>query len=263
MSKMTNVLILAVAAVIAVVAIGYYFVLSPQKANAAKVHKNVATEQAANDALRLQLARLTKEEAAVPIQQARIAAIDREIPVTTGLPSYVRFLTSAAAKSHLELVSIAPASPAAVTALAPVVTAAPAAASGAKGTAASAAPVAPAASAPPALSSMMVTMNIVGSYFAVQDFVRRLEAGSGPDGSGRATVVSSVTMLPGILPVASGAGSSANSAASYKTLQTQISATIFMSNVPAVTAGSGPGTTSPVGGAATAAPAAPSTTTSS
>ena len=63
--------------------------------------------------------------------QARLAAIAKELPATPDLPVYVRSLTAAAAATNVDLVSIAPGTP---TVLSPVKAAAPAAPSAAAAT---------------------------------------------------------------------------------------------------------------------------------
>jgi hypothetical protein len=256
MTKIRYVAVIAIVGLFAILGAGYYFVLSPQKASAAKVHTNLTTQQAANGNLQIQLARLKKEETQVPIEQARIAAIGQRVPTSPEMPSYVRFLNSAALKAHVELVSVAPGAPAPVTLLAPPVTApAPTTPAAGSKTSAAPAPAAPAAPTTSALSAINVTMNIVGGYFAVQQFLTSLEA------STRATVVTSVTMLPGVVPQPANAKGQ-STAVSYKTLQTTVVATIYLSNTPpasattVVPAAPGPAST------ASASPA-PSTATNS
>jgi hypothetical protein len=185
MTKIRYVAVIAIVGLFAILGAGYYFVLSPQKASAAKVHTNLTTQQAANGNL---------------------------------------------LKAHVELVSVAPGAPAPVTLLAPPVTApAPTTPAAGSKTSAAPAPAAPAAPTTSALSAINVTMNIVGGYFAVQQFLTSLEA------STRATVVTSVTMLPGVVPQPANAKGQ-STAVSYKTLQTTVVATIYLSNTPPASA---------------------------
>lgn len=230
---------------------GYFLVLSPQKAEAAKADKTAAGIQSTNDGLRLQITRLKKAEALLPAAQARIAAIDARIPATPSLPSYVRWLVKAAANAHVELVSISPTVPQVVTA-APAAVAPVAVAPAAGKSSAAAAPAAPPAAQTSGLSAITVSYNIVGNYFQVQSFLRQLE------GSPRATVVSTITMAPGSLP--RGSGDTRPVPPPWQTLQTQITATIFMSGVPTVGAGvAAPAAPAAGSTAAPAVPAAPST----
>jgi hypothetical protein len=234
-------------AVILVFAIGYFLLLSPQKAQAAKNNKQATELQTTNDGLRTKVARLKVAEKGIPAAQARIAAIDARIPASPAIPSYIRFLTAAAAAAHVELVSVSPSQPTAVQGAA----AAPAPVAPATG-ATGATPAAPAA-APPAsaLSSISVTFNIVGNYFAVQAFLKQLES------SPRATVVSTINLGPGALP--RGAGAKGAVPPGWQTLSAQITATVFMSNVPPTAAIVPPATTGAAGTAT--APAASATST--
>jgi Tfp pilus assembly protein PilO len=243
MSKIRLWAIFTVVAVVAAFGIGYFALISPQKAQVTKLTANAATIQQTNDGLRTTVLRFKKDEKDLPAAQARIAQIETRIPATPAVPSYVRWLVTAAANAHVELVSIAPGTPAPVLAKAPAAAPAPAAA----GSTAAPAPAAPAASA---LSSITISYNIVGNYFAVQAFLKQLES------SPRATVVSTINVAPGALPKGTG-GPSGAAPPQWQTLNAQITATIYMSALPAVAAAAATAATpSPaVTGAAPAAPA--------
>lgn len=258
MTKIRLWAIFAVLGVALVGAIGYFAVVSPQRAEINKNDAKASAIKDANSGLLVQIARLKKENAQLPEAQAKIAAIDARVPLTPALPSYVRFLTTAAAKAHVELVSVAPSVPSAVTALAPVVPAAPVATAAAKSAAtASAAPAAPAPAPASALSAINVSYKIVGNYFQVQAFLKLLED------SPRATVVSSVTVGPGSLPKGPPPpGVTPVAPPTWMTLSAQISATIFMSTTPAATTGAAPPVTTSSAGPGTA-PAAPAGSTAS
>jgi hypothetical protein len=255
MSKIRVWAILAVVAVAAVFGIGYFAVLSPQKAKVATYTTKAAGIQSTNDSLRSTVLRLKKEEKDLPAAQARIAAIESRIPNTPALPSYVRWLVTAAANAHVELVSILPATPNPIqmkaAPVAPAASASPAAG-------ASAAPAAPAAAPVSALSAINVTYNVVGNYFAVQAFLKQLE------NSPRATVVSTINVTPGALLIAAGSGSGKSvPPPAWQTLQAQITATIFESSVPSSSVGNTTTPTTPTTGSAgtSAAPAAPAGST--
>ena len=227
MSKQRTWAIIAVLAVLVVVGAGWYFAIAPQKSQATTLRGQVATEQQANAKLQGQLAVLRQEEKQVPLQQASIAAAQKRVPAEVGLPAYVRSLSADAAAAHVELVSVAPAAPAPVT-LATPAPAAPAPSASASANAAGANKSA--ASAPP-LTAITVGINVVGDYFAVQQFLSKLEHES------RITVVSVVDLKPGQLPKpqdpggpAPSAAPSANSGPDWHTLSAQITATIFMTS---------------------------------
>jgi Tfp pilus assembly protein PilO len=248
--------IVAVVAIAAVFAAGWFMLLSPQHAKAAKLSSDAASQQATNDGLRLQIARMKKESANVPAEQARITAIDSRIPATPALPAYVRFLASTAASTHVELVAIAPTAP---TPLQLQVRApAPQAATDTAGATSTAVPAAVPAPVS-AMSGISISIGVVGDYFAIQQFLAHLEKSS------RSTVVSSVALSPGSLPqgVAPATGGPAGAAPpGWQTLSAQVTLTIFMSTAPASAGavGSGAATTPAAGSAATAqTPAAPAT----
>jgi hypothetical protein len=245
MSKIRLWAIFTVIAVAAAFGIGYFALISPQKAQVTKLNTSAAAIQQTNDGLRTTVLRFKKDEKDLPAAQARIAQIETRIPGTPAIPSYVRWLVTAAANAHVELISISPGTPSPVVAKAPAAAPAPAAA----GSTAEPAP-APAAPAASALSSITVTYNVVGNYFAVQAFLKQLE------NSPRATVVSTINLAPGALPKGTGGGTGAVPPA-WQTLNAQINATIFMSALPPASAGAATATApSPaVTGAAPAAPA--------
>lgn len=220
-----------VLAAVVIFAVGYFLALSPQKSHAASLRAQASQQQQQNDSLKGQIATLRKQEAQVPSEQAEIAKIKGMIPDTPALPGYVRFLNSAASASHVELLSISPVAPAAVKAVAPTATASPSASSGSGTTGA-----ATTSAAGQNLSAIRLTLTVNGDYFALQQFLAQLEK------STRTTIVSSVAMAPGAAlqpqQAAGAAAAPAAAAPGWKTLQAQITATIFMSNEPATATGS-------------------------
>jgi hypothetical protein len=241
MSKIRLWAIFTVVAVAAVFGIGYFALISPQKAQVTKLTASAAAIQQTNDGLRTTVLRFKKDEKDLPAAQARIAQIETRIPATPAIPSYVRWLVTAAANAHVELVSIAPGVPAPITNKAPAAAPAPAGSSEAP------APAAPAATA---LSSINFTYTVVGNYFAVQAFLKQLE------NSPRATVVSTISLTPGGLPKGTGGGG-APPAPQWQTLNAQVTATIYMSALPpvAASAATAAAPSQAVTGAAPAAPA--------
>jgi Tfp pilus assembly protein PilO len=230
MSRIQMWAVVAVVAIGAVFAGGWFLGLSPQKSHVASLKAQAASQLDANQALQSQISVLKAQQSQLPAQQAKIDAIARRIPATPALPAYVRVLTKDAAAAHVELLAIAPQQPAPVT-MARAAVAAPVASPAAGATAAAAAPAAPAASL---LSAIPVTITVNGDYFAVQQFLHQLE------NNDRVTVVSTVAMQPGTLPQPQ---SQANASASptaqpetWRTIQAQITATIFMSAAPPASA---------------------------
>jgi hypothetical protein len=225
MSKMRTWAVLAGAVIVVILAAGWFGAVSPQKAKVKGLHTDTANEQVKNQQLSGKIRLLKSQQSDGPAEIARIAAIEDRIPATPALTAYVRTLADLAAQNHVELVSVSPTAPTAVSLTAPV--AAVPAAAAASGAATPAA--VPAAAAAPALSAISITINVVGDYYAVQQFLTKLED------TKRATIVSTVSLAPGQLPKSSTATESTSTVpgvdTQWKTLQAQIVASIFMSGV--------------------------------
>jgi Tfp pilus assembly protein PilO len=246
MTKLRTWGILAVVAIVAIIAGGWFLALSPQQSKASDLRDQAAQQQDANQKLQSQIALLRKQQSQIPGEQARIAQIKGRIPETPQITTYVRTLTSLAAASHVELISIAPGAPALVKLATPQQpTSAP------SGAATSASNGAAAASN---LSTISVAINVVGDYYNVQQFLSKLEDAQ------RVTIVSSVSLQPGSLPKpqghAAGAGADAGAGSSWKTLSASVTASIFMSAAPATSAASGAGAPAGTAPQATTSPSA-------
>jgi len=206
--------ILAVVLVVVVVVAGWFLALSPQHAKVKKLHVTAAQQLDANQGLKNQILLLKQQQKQIPGEQARIAAIDSRIPATPAMTTYVRTLATLAAATHVELVSVSPSAPTPVqVAAAPGATAAPA----------------PSPAAGASLSAIQLSIDVVGDYYAVQQFLSQLEA------TQRATVVSSIDMQPGQLPQGQAQASDPKSktaaltGADWTTLDARIAASVFVS----------------------------------
>lgn len=191
MGKLKQWIALTVVASLALLAAGWFLLISPKRATAAEVRTQTAATVAATDQMKTQLSVLKGQASKLPDEQAKLDAASAKIPADLGMPDLLRLLAAAATSSGVELVSVSPA------ALAPVAgaVAAPAAATAAdtdEAAAPSAAPTAPAGAAGAgSLNSANVSMNVVGSYFRVQQFLVALED------LPRAVRVSNLTLAPG------------------------------------------------------------------
>ena len=112
MSKTQQWVIGAALAIILVIAAGWFLLVSPQRAKAAELRTQVATEQAASASLRTELAQLTAQAKQLPAKQAELKKFSQKIPAVTALPATIRALHQAATKAGVSLVSIAPTTPA-------------------------------------------------------------------------------------------------------------------------------------------------------
>jgi Tfp pilus assembly protein PilO len=243
-------MVLAVVAVVAVFAAGWFVMLSPQKHKVTKLKDQAAAQLVANQKLASQVEVLKKQRSQIPAEQAQIAAIQGRLPDTPALAAYVRWLSATASAAKVELVSIAPSAPAQthlrVTATTP---AAPAASAPAT------TPTTPAGSN---LSSIAVNISVNGDYYAIQQFLAKVES------SQRATVVSSVSIQPGqaLKPQSQGSQSTGDTTPAWQTLEAHITANIFVDGAPtaAATGGSAAAATNQTP-ATTSAPATPTSST--
>jgi Tfp pilus assembly protein PilO len=248
MTKIKTWAILAVVAVIAIVAGAWFLALSPQHAKVKDVRAKTASQLQANEALVNQIALLKKQQAQIPGEVARIAAIQKRLPDVPALTSYVRTLSSLASATGVELLSIAPAVPAPVKlpVQAPVAAAsAPTAGKSTTASASSAPAGVPTASAN--LSVIQVAIKVNGDYYAIQQFLKQLED------TQRFTIVDSVTLQPGSPPQpkvqatatpSPGAAGAGTGAATWKTLDADITASVFIVATPATAAASAGGAAS-------------------
>ncbi len=197
------------AAVVAVLAAGWFLLLSPKRAAIADLRSQQADVEQQQTQLRSQITMLKQQAADLPAQQRRLAAFRTKMPTAVELPSLVRGLTAIAQQSGATVTTIAPATPATPT---------PAATTG---TATS--PVAP--TAPGTASSTYLTvpvsLTVQGSYEKLERFLDVLEK------QRRSLLVSSVS----VAPQASDAGASTT-----PTLQAPVAVSAFVS-APSATAG--------------------------
>ncbi len=239
MTKTRQWSLLTVGVIAVVFLAGWFLAISPQHSHASSLRKQQASQEQANQELQTTLARLTAQAKDVVTNQARLAEIAKELPATPDLPIYVRSLTAAAAATNVDLVSITPgtptvlspakvatpAAPAAATAsAAPAATASAAATSGG-GKAPSAGSTTGAAAATAGLQTISVSIVVNGDYFALEQFLTKLETMQ------RTTIVSSVSLAPSAPLLAPNAPvPSANN--EWKTIGANISLTIFEAAAP-------------------------------
>lgn len=253
MDKLKQWVALTVVGCLAIMAAGWFLLVSPKRTEAADLRVQAAEQQSANSQLETELQVLQAQAKELPKEQAKLAAVAAKIPDNPALPSMVRALLEASTRTGVELVSVAPGEPELV---APAVPAAPAApAAGQAAPAEGAAPAAPGAPAPgPAgqLASIPLSVNVVGDYFEVQAFVAALEE------LPRALRVHTLNISPGASPTA-GEGVEV-STTDGRSLTTTVNGFVYMAaNRPPATAASVPGAPAPADATAAAAavPAAP------
>ncbi len=237
MDKLKQWIAFTVLGVFAVLAAGWFLLVSPKRADADALRQQAAKQVADTSTLETRLAVLKSQAKDLPQQQAKLAAVAAKIPDNPAQPALIRALSSAATAAGVELISIAPSAPTAAIAATVTAPVAPVAASGSPAAASPAAgklPAATAATTVGALQSIPVAINIAGSYFQIEQFLDGLENLS------RATKVTGFGLAPGPNPVKpASTGSGAAPVDNGKTLVTTINAQVFMAPgrapAPAVT----------------------------
>ena len=209
MANTRKMVIMTVVAALAIVAAGWFLLITPKNAEAADLQTK-ATEQAAGDgALKQKLAMLVQDEKHGAQFQARIADLKRHMPDDTGEPALIREIYKAADFAHVSLIDVTPGAPIAGTVPPPAVTAtATATGSGSPSPSDSATDAAP-RPAPRAqesgLSQIPVTMTLKGNYTQIKVFLDRISKFQ------RAFLVSGVnlTIAPADTPAAGAAPAAA------------------------------------------------------
>ncbi len=167
---------------LALVAVTWFFLVSPRRADAAEVREQTEAAQSQNDALELQIAQLKAQFAELPEKKAELAAVYAQMPAGAAMPQLVRSLDEIARSSSVTLNEV---TPGAATLLAPPAPAAgaaegpaPTGAAGETGAASSdpaAAAGAPAAASGPRVVAIPITVAVEGGYFQTVNFLKKLQ----------------------------------------------------------------------------------------
>src|SRR3954454_17651368 len=213
MEKLKQYVVFAVLGCLAILAVGWFLLISPKRADACALRAQAAEQVSANAQLETQLQVLKVQAKDLPKQQAKLAAVAAKVPDNPALPRLIPSLTAAAAAAGVELLTVTPGTPVLFTAartaspttpVAPAATgaaaaaAAPASQPGAATAPAAAGPgtaVPGAASASGQLASVPLTLNVAGGYFQIEQFLANLE------NLQRAMRVGNVTLTPGDNPM--------------------------------------------------------------
>jgi Tfp pilus assembly protein PilO len=98
--------------VVVILAVGWFFLISPKKSDASSLADKTQQQQSANAQLVVQLQQLKAQDAQLPELEAQLAAIQQHIPLTPALPAVVRNFSAAATNSGVTLTAISPNAPA-------------------------------------------------------------------------------------------------------------------------------------------------------
>jgi Tfp pilus assembly protein PilO len=231
MDKLTQWVALTIVAALAIVAGGWFLLISPKKSEAEALRAEAAAQLTANTQLETELKVLQAQAADLPSKQADIARISALIPDNPSLPSLVRALTAAGTSAGIDFVSIAPGAPELVAPPVPVAPVAPAPAAAQTTPAAAPAPASPAGQ----LSRIPVSLNVAGAYYDTAQFLANLEA------LPRALRLSDVAIAPGLPPSTTGASTTGTAASDGRSLVTTLTGSVFMAvNRPAPAAAVAP-----------------------
>lgn len=236
MDKKQQWVVMTAVAVVGVFAAGWFLLVAPKHAQASDVRAQVAAAQTTTAGLRTQLATLKALAKNLPAEQAKVAAVEARIPSDPQLPALIRALTSAAATSGVELVSLVPGQPVPVTATAP---AGSTASSGTTTATSTASKSGASTTSTTGLNSVGLTMTVFGNYSETEQFLAALED------LPRATRVSAVSVVPGDDPTVKRPDGAAPPVNNGSSLSTTIIGQVFLA--PAATAVV-PGPVTAVGG---------------
>jgi type IV pilus assembly protein PilO len=164
--------------IVAILAASWFLLVAPKRSDAAELRGKAVQEQAANDALVVQLNQLKAQSLDLPKKKAELAVLGTQIPNNPALPTLVRSLTAAGKKVGVSVLAMKPGTPAAAAVAAPTAPVAPPPAT-TDGTATdgAATTTTPAAVAPTAAPLYVVPLSLTvnGSYFEVEQFIGQLE----------------------------------------------------------------------------------------
>jgi Tfp pilus assembly protein PilO len=208
MTKLRQLWLLTALGSVAVLALGYFLLVTPKANQASSLRSDTQAQVLANQKLQSDIAQLTKQSKDKPRLQGLLEAFATKIPNNPALPALVRSLTDAADNSGVELVSVAPSAP---------VLAAAAPAAGTTGTVTAAA----AAPAGLTLAHIPVVVSVKGSYSQISQFLAEIE------GLSRAFLVSGVDVKP-YQATAATAGTTATTTVQANLLTAALTGRLFM-----------------------------------
>ena len=180
--------------------IAFVVFVMPKSGEISKAEEDLATAQGQEQSLRAQLKSLQDAQAEAPKTRRQIQALENEVPPTADLPALIRLLREAADRAAVDLFQFSPSAPT----LDP------------SGT----------------FSTIATSVNVTGSYFALDEFLFRLES------LPRAAKVTNVSVSPGAASATT--GTTTTTTASSLTMQLTVE---FYTSDLSAGPGSSPGPT--------------------
>ncbi len=166
MAKTRQWSLLTAVAVVAVLAAGWFLVISPKHAAAGRLRTEATAASGVNDTLRAQISALTAQARKLPQQRARLAVLATKIPDNPALPALIRTLRDAADHAGVDFVSLQPGAPVAFTA---------SAATGPAPAVPGAPPGGTTAAGAGQLLAIPVTVQVSGGFYQLEQFLTNLE----------------------------------------------------------------------------------------
>ncbi len=218
--------IATVIGVVAILVASWLLLVGPQRAKAAELDVETASQQTASQQLESRISLLKKQSEELPAQEAKLAAIQQRIPATSSIPTLIRTLSGLASGANVSVTALDPARPAPVVIAVPEPVATQAPAEDDAADAAEDETAAPAkAPAQPTVKSVGLSIAVCGDFAQIRNYLGELES------MRRVVAVSGLSISRGTC-----GGSEAES------LQAQITASAF--TMPPVDAAAPEGATS-------------------
>jgi Tfp pilus assembly protein PilO len=215
--------VLTAVACLAVLAVGWFVLVKPQRTHAASLRSQAAQVDQDNQALQAQIAHLRAQAKDLSAQQRKLADIATKVPDSPALPSLIRQLSTASDSAGVNLVSLAPGQPALVQAPVGGATTAGTTPAAPAGTTPAATTGAATTGAPAAggvvLASIPLQIQVQGSYFNLEQFFAAVEA------MPRAMQVTQFSAAP----VVPGTSTTNGPTVAPGTLNVTLTASVFMS----------------------------------
>jgi Tfp pilus assembly protein PilO len=167
----------------------FFFLVLPKSSEISKAQDDLATAQQQESALRAQLAALQEAQQGAPELNREIQRVENQVPPTADLPALIRLLRQAADRAAVDLFQFSPNPPV----------------------------VDPSGQ----FSTISTAVNVTGSYFALEEFLFRLES------LPRAAKVVNVSLSPG------GDSQSGTSGTSSTRLSLQLTVEFYTSDLSA------------------------------
>ncbi|MDQ3431878.1 MAG: type 4a pilus biogenesis protein PilO [Actinomycetota bacterium] len=189
MSNTRRWVLLSALAVVAVLAIGWIFVVSPVRGEAAELRAQTDGQRQTNSDLEARIAMLAEQAEQLPEQEERLREISRRLPPDPDLATLIRRVQNVARRAGVEFVAVEPTTPAPLLAALPDGTQVGGAAAGVPAPPPPATPPpatpAPGDPADPAASSVdsaaelvyyiPLQIRVTGKFFAIERFFNELE----------------------------------------------------------------------------------------